>query len=69
MNMDQIMYDLTYWFDYSVRMVLDHPLISVTAVVGGFLFYQALGAMKLIIGAIIVALVALTALLFDWLTF
>ena len=45
MNMDQIMYDLTYWFDYTMRMVLHHPLTSLIAVVGAFLFHQALGAL------------------------
>ena len=69
MNMNQIMYDLTYWFDYSTRMVLHHPLVSVTAVVGAFLFHQALGAMKLITSVITFGLAALAALLLDWLMF
>ena len=69
MNMDQIMYDLTYWFDYTMRMVLHHPLTSLIAVVGAFLFHQALGAMKLITSVITFALAGLTALLLDWLMF
>jgi hypothetical protein len=69
MNMNQIMYDLTYWFDYSMRMVLHHPLLSLTAVVGAFLFHQVLGAMKLITSVITFALAALTALLLEWLMF
>jgi hypothetical protein len=50
MNMNQIMYDLTYWFDFSVRMVRNHPLVSVTAVLVAFLFPlpHALNTMKLI---------------------
>jgi hypothetical protein len=66
MNMNQIMYDLTYWFDYSMRMVLNHPLISVTAVFGAFLFHQALGAMKLILsfGAAVVTATLLRMLMF-----
>ena len=69
MNMDQIMNDLTYWFDYTMRMVLHHPLTSLIAVVGAFLFHQALGAMKLITSVITFALAGLTALLLDWLMF
>jgi hypothetical protein len=69
MNMNQIMYDLTYWFDYSTRMLLHHPLISVTAVVGAFVFHQALSAMKLITSVITFSLAAITALLLDWLMF
>ena len=67
--MDQILYDLTYWFDYGTRMVLHHPLTTLTAVVGAFLFNQALGAMKLIGGVLTFSLAALTALFIDWLMF
>ena len=69
MNMNQIMNDLTYWFDYTMHMVLHHPLTSLTAAVGAFFFHQALGAMKLITSVITFALAALTALLLDWLMF
>jgi hypothetical protein len=69
MNLNQIMYDLTYWFDYSMRMVLNHPVISVTAVLGAFLFHQALSAMKIISSVITFALAALTALFLGWLMF
>jgi hypothetical protein len=48
MNIDQIMYELTYWFDLSMRAVLNHPLLSVAAVLVAFLVHQALGAMKVI---------------------
>jgi len=49
MNINQIMYDLTYWFDLSMRMVRNHPLVSVTAVLVAFLFPvpHALNTMKL----------------------
>ena len=67
--MNQIMNDLTYWFDYTTRMVHHHPLTALTAVVGAFFFHQALGAMKLITSVITFALAALTALLLDWLMF
>ena len=69
MNMNQIMSDLTYWFDYTMHMVLHHPLTSLIAIVGAFLFHQALGAMKLITSVITFALAGLTALLLDWLMF
>ena len=69
MNVNQILYDLTYWFDYSMHMVLHHPVISVAAVVGAFLFHQALGAMKLISSVIAFALATLTALFLGWLMF
>ena len=69
MNVNQILYDLTYWFDYSTHMVLHHPLISVAAVVGAFLFHQVLGAMKLISSVLTLALAMLTALFLGWLIF
>ena len=50
--MNQIMYDLTYWFDFIELAVCHHPLISAATVLVGFLFYQAVSTMKLI-GAII----------------
>jgi hypothetical protein len=69
MNINQIMNDLTYWFDYSMGMVVHHPLTSLTAVVGAFLFHQALGAMKLITSVIAFALATLTAVFLDRLMF
>jgi hypothetical protein len=47
MNMNQIMYDLTYWFDFIILVVRHHPLMSVATVLVAFLFYQALSVMKL----------------------
>jgi cytochrome c oxidase assembly factor CtaG len=46
--MNQIMLDLTYWFDYSLRMVLNHPLMSIATVLVAYLFYQALSVMKFV---------------------
>ena len=40
--------DLTYWFDFSMRMVLNHPLMSVATVLVAYLYYQTLGALKLV---------------------
>src|SRR5512147_2864736 len=47
MNTNQIMYDLTYWFDFIILVVRHHPLVSVATVLVAFLFYQALSVMKL----------------------
>jgi len=66
MNMNRIMYDLTYWFDYSIHMVLNHPLISAAAVLGAFVFYQTVGAIKLILsfGLAVVTAIILRMLMF-----
>ncbi len=66
MNMNRIMYDLTYWFDYSIHMVLNHPLISAAAVLGAFVFYQTVGAIKLILsfGLAVVTAILLRMLMF-----
>ena len=67
MNVNQILYDLTYWFDYSTHMVLHHPLISVATVLVAFLFYQALSVMKLIGTIISFGLAVVTAILLEML--
>ncbi len=66
MNMTRIMYDLTYWFDYSIHMVLNHSLISAAAVLGAFVFYQTVGAIKLILsfGLAVVTAILLRMLMF-----
>ena len=66
MNMNRIMYDLTYWFDYSIHMVLNHPLISAAAVLGAFVFYQTVGAIKLLLsfGLAVVTAIILRMLMF-----
>jgi hypothetical protein len=70
MNMNQIMYDLAYWFDFSVRMVRNHPLVSVAAVLVAFLFPvpHALNAVKLI-SIISFGIAVLTAILLGVLVF
>jgi hypothetical protein len=67
MNMNQIMYDLTYWFDFIMLVVRNHPLISVASVLVAFLFYQALGVMKLIGTIISFGLAVVTAILLEML--
>ena len=68
MNVNQIMYDLSYWFDFSMRMVRNHPLVSVTVVLVAFLFHRALSAMKLV-GIISFGLAVVTAILLGLLMF
>jgi len=67
MNMNQIVYDLTYWFDFVLLAVSHHPLISVATVLVAFLFYQALGVMKVIGTIISFALAVATAILLQML--
>ena len=67
MNMNQIMYELTYWFDYMMLVVRHHPLISVATVLVAFLFYQALSVMKLIGAIISFGLAVVTAILLEML--
>jgi multidrug efflux pump subunit AcrB len=67
MNMNQIMYDLTYWFDYMMLVVRHHPLISVAIVLVAFLFYEALSVMKLIGAIISFGLAVVTAILLEML--
>ena len=63
--MNQIMYELTYWFDYMTLVVRHHPLISVAAVLVAFLLYQALSVMKLMGTIISFGLAVVTAILLE----
>jgi len=65
MNVNQFINELTEWFDFSMHMVRNHPLVSVTTVLVAFVFHYALSAMKLAIG--IIAMV--TAILVEKLMF
>jgi hypothetical protein len=67
MNMNQIMYDLTYWFDFSMLVVRNHPFISVAAVLVGLIFYQALSTLKLIGTIISFGLTVVTAIFLEML--
>jgi multidrug efflux pump subunit AcrB len=67
MNMNQIMYDLAYWFDFVMLAVRQHPLISIATVLVAFLFYQALGVMKVIGTIISFGLAVATAILLEML--
>jgi hypothetical protein len=67
MNMNQIMYDLTYWFDFIMLVVRHHPLISVATVLVAYLFYQAISVMKLVGAMISFGLAVVTAILLTML--
>jgi multidrug efflux pump subunit AcrB len=67
MDMNQIMYDLTYWFDFIILVVRHHPLISVATALVAFLLYQALSVMKLIGTIISFGLAVVTAILLEML--
>jgi hypothetical protein len=65
MDMNQIMYDLTYWFDFIILVVRHHPLMSVATALVAFLLYQALSVMKLIGTIISFGLAVVTAILLQ----
>jgi hypothetical protein len=69
MDINQIIHDLTYWFDFSIHMVRNHPLVSVTAVLIAFISHYALSAMKLTIGIISLGLAMVAAVLLERLMF
>ena len=67
MNINQLMYDLTYWFDFSMSAVVHHPIVSVVTVLVGFIFYQALSTLKLIGTIISFGLAVATAIFLEML--
>jgi len=54
MNINEFINQLTQWFDFSMHMVINHPLLSVTGALIAFLFYQVVSTLQLT-GAIISA--------------
>ena len=62
--MDRL-YDLTYWFDFTMLMARNHPLVSVTTLLIGFLFHKALSTMKVIAMIISFSLATVTAIFLD----
>ena len=52
MNINEFINQLTQGFDFSMHMVINHPLLSVTGALIAFLFYEVLSTLKFI-GAII----------------
>jgi hypothetical protein len=54
MNIYEFINQLTQWFDFSMHMVINHPVLSVTGALVVFLFYQVVSTLQLT-GAIISA--------------
>ena len=54
MNIYEVINQLTQWFDFSMHMVINHPVLSVTGALVVFLFYQVVSTLQLT-GAIISA--------------
>jgi hypothetical protein len=69
MNINQFMNELTQWFDFSVRMMSHHPVISSTVALVAFVFYYAVSAVKFTLGIISFGLAMITAFLLQMLIF
>jgi hypothetical protein len=69
MNINQFMNELTQWFDFSVRMMSHHPVISLTVALVGFVFYYAVSAVKFTLGIISFGLAMIMAFLLQMLMF
>ncbi len=54
MNINEVINQLTQWFDFSTYMVIHHPVLSVTGALIAYLFYQVVTTLQLT-GAIISA--------------
>jgi len=69
LNINQFINELTQWFDFSVRMMSHHPVISVIVALIGFVFYYAVSAVKFTIGIISFGLAMIMAFLLQILMF
>ena len=69
MNVNQFINELTQWFDFSVRMLSHHPVISSIAVLVAFVFYYAVSAVKFTLGIISFGLAMVMAFLLQMLMF
>jgi len=69
MNINQFMNELTQWFDFSVRTMNHHPVITVTVTLIAFVFYYAVSAVKFTLGIISFGLAMITAFLLQMLMF
>ena len=54
MNINEVINQLTQWFDFSTYMVVHHPVLSVTGALIAYLFYQVITVLQLT-GAVISA--------------
>ena len=68
-NINQFMNELTQWFDFSVRMMSHHPVISSNVALCAFVFYYAVSAVKFTLGIISFGLAMITAFLLQMLIF
>lgn len=69
LNINQFMNELTQWFDFSVRMMSHHPVISLTVALVAFVFYYAVSAVKFTIGIISFGLAMIIAFFLQILMF
>jgi hypothetical protein len=68
-NINQSMNELTQWFDFSVRMMSHHPVISSAVALVAFVFYYAVSAVKFTLGIISFGLAMIMAFLIQMLMF
>lgn len=69
LNINQFINELTQWFDFSVRMMSHHPIISLTVALVAFVFYYAVSAVKFTLGIISFGLAMIMAFLLQILIF
>ena len=69
LNINQLINELTQWFDFSVRMMSHHPLISSTVALLAFVLYYAVSAVKFTIGIISFGLAMIMAFVLEILMF
>ena len=69
LNINQIINELTQWFDFSIRMMSHHPVISLTLAFLAFVFYYAVSAVKFTLGIISFGLAMIMAFLLQILMF
>jgi len=68
-HINQSMNELTQWFDFSVRMMSHHPVISSAVALVAFVFYYAVSAVKFTLGIISFGLAMIMAFLLQMLMF
>ena len=68
MNINEVINQLTQWFDFGTSMVIHHPLLSVTGALIAYLFYQAITVLQLTGAVISAALGVVMGILLNMLT-
>ena len=69
LNINQLINELTQWFDFSVSMMSHHPVVSLTVALLAFVFYYAVSAVKFTIGIISFGLAMIMAFFLQILMF